>query len=273
MRYLLEDEKLPDEARQVIYIAFTVLYGLGFIALILAFWHRQYPPLKVKHLPLLSTAYVASFLWFIGVMQTNGFFTYNGPWSLCILWGVWVQWIFGLCLVLGVLTLRLYTLFHVFVRRRAISDQRFILPFLIAGTPVLGVGFFSLFAPPIWTDYLDPIHGDCRFNPYFSLVLLIFTVFFLLILGWFTWALRGIRQGFNEFNETRIGYLLYVITFLLNGTFILKRWTFHLWGKYILVIVDLLVGNIYFWLVITPPLFGCLFRREAYLMRFVLALN
>jgi len=186
---------------------------------------------------------------------------------------VWIQFVFGVELFLAVLVLRLYSLYQVFVRHWAISDVKFIPPVLVFYLPVVGVALFATFAPAGWAFYFDSDQQYCTANFYFKLSLFAVSAGGLLVLGWFTFKLQNIRRGFNEFKELRIGFYFALLTIVVNTAVVLLRWNYTLWGKYLLVALNLVMGNVYFWLVMYRPLYGCMFAREQCLQQFIMDLN
>jgi len=270
----LSDEPIGQIATIFILLLTLLTFGMGSIALIYANYHRNYPPLKAKHIPFLTVAFIGSFLWYLGELHSNGVFGYsNALTELCTIIDVWIQFVFGVELFLAVLVLRLYSLYQVFVRHRAISDVKLMPPIIAFYLPVLAIALYATFAPIGWAFYYDFGNAYCSANFYFKLSLFIVGAIGLLVLGWLTFKLRDIRRGFNEFKELRIGFYFALLTIIVNTLVVLLDWNYHVWGKYLLVIVNLFMGNVYFWLVMYRPLYGCMFEREKCLQKFITDLN
>lgn len=271
---LLVDEPMPYYPSLAILILSGLVYSSGFFSLLYAIHHRFYPPLKAKHVPLLGTAFIGCFLWFMGELHSNGILGYN-HWltRMCSVWDVWIQFVFGIELLICVLVIRLYSLYCVFVKGKAISDVRLLWPVVVFYIPALAVGLFSLLGPPAYTTSYDSLHGYCSMHIYTKVSMFAIGAFGLLILGWFTWSLRNIRKGFNEFKELRLGFYVALVTLLVNTVILLSAMNYKLWGKYLIVAVNLISGNMYLWLVISKPLYGCMFHREECLRQFITDLN
>ncbi|KAI9228373.1 MAG: hypothetical protein DHS80DRAFT_23369 [Piptocephalis tieghemiana] len=257
----------------IIILSFSAaLYVIGFVAVAYALKNRHYPPLKAKRLPLLSLSLVASMLWWVGYLHSSNFFPYEGIWQLCGFWSVWVHFVLGIMLLLGLFNYRLYSLYQVFIRHRAISDTPLILPMLVYGIPSIAVGVVSSIFPDHTVWYEESV-GQCRIGLLFKAILYSLVLLSLLTLGYLTFALRRVRRSFNEFSELRAGFIMALLTILINAAIVMSHASYTLVGKYIMTGMNLLASNFYFWLVLFRPLYGCIFHREEYLRRFVLALE
>lgn len=270
----LDDEPISLAGTYTIYAMSALIYGFGFVALAYTIYHRNYPPLKAKHVPFISLAFLGCFFWYIGELHSIGILGYSAPiFNACLFWDVWIQLVLGIHLFMVVLVLRLYSLYHVFVRHRAISDIRFLPPLVLFYIPSIAIALFASVSPHGTAVYFDAKNGFCAMREYFKAANLVFYGAGLLVLGWLTWALRNIRRGFNEFSEQRIGFYIALVTILVNALVIMTGFSYRAWGKYLLVAANMLGGNIYLWLVIGQPLYGCVFRRDECLLKFIEDLN
>jgi len=210
----------------------------------------------------------------LGELHSNGVFGYSNTLTMfCTVFDVWIQFVLGVELFLAVLILRLYSLYQVFVRHWAISDVKLAPPILAFYIPVIAVAVFATFAPNGWAFYYDTANGYCSANFYFKLSLFLIGAVGLVGLGWLTFKLQHIRRGFNEFRELRIGFYFALLTIVINTVVVLLSLNYYRWGKYSLVVVNMVMGNVYFWLVMYRPLYGCMFERERCLQQFITDLN
>jgi hypothetical protein len=266
------DYALSSTFALVTIIVSALVYGLGFLAVAYAWWFRNYPPLKAKHIPLLTMALIANALWWLGFLHAFGFFGFSSPITQqCAAWDVWLQFIFGIMLLALVYNFRLFSLYKVFVKRQSVSStiSHFLIPALLFMIPTITVGFLSLVVPE-WT--IMYVGGACRMHVVFKVVMYVLAFIALVTLGWLTFALRNIRRSFNEFAELRLGFYVALVAITFN-TVITVTESFNTVTMVLLVLTNIVAGNLYVWIVLWQPLFGHMFHREHTLRRFILDLD
>jgi len=272
----------------------SVFYAFDIVVLAVALWHRRYAPIKAKNLPLLSAAVIASLLWWIGVLQANGILGYHGIWRHCLLWGVWVQFTFGIMLLNFTLFYRLYMLDRLILQHRRLNTHSRLLPCLIYWIPVLVVSVLatvpleeSMGAVRMMRVKVTGISINdaevkkhaadlgwneediCLFREWAKSTMILMTTLGFLVLMWFWFRLRRVNiTVFNEYRETRIGVCLACLNITVTGVVIFANLSTWYWVCLTVVILHLITGNLYIWLVILPPVYRCLTNRQAHLSKF-----
>ena len=220
----------------------------------------------------MAAALVANTLWWIGFLHAGGIVLTENTW--CVFWDVWVQFAAGIMLLLFVLNFRLYTLYHVFKRHRAVSKKpSFWLPLTLTyAIPVITVSVVASVVPQ-HTEFWDSEHNECWMTPPFKIAIYAVVLCSLLLNGWLTFSLRHIRRSFNEFRELRAGLTMAIMCVVVNCVVVFSTWSFTIPGKLVLSAFNVVSGNFYFWIVLGPPLFGHAFRRKETLMEFMVNLE
>ncbi|RKP04647.1 hypothetical protein THASP1DRAFT_26760, partial [Thamnocephalis sphaerospora] len=262
-----DDEPLPDALRQVVLALTGLTFGLGALALLCACWYHRFPPLKAKHLPLVSAYYVGAFLWYFGHLQTQGIFGYGGIWQYCQLWGIWIQYVFGVMLTLGIFNYRLYALYIVFVCGRSFAEAPKLLLVICYFIPIIAIALVGVVESEISLALDD--NGSCQFTLWYKIALLAVLSAAQVVGAYLSYLVRNIRRSFNEYHEQRIGLAVAFTCITLNGVMILGQFNYLLYGKLIMLFANLAAANVYFWLVLGPPLYGCLFHRKRCLRNFI----
>ncbi|RKP10396.1 hypothetical protein THASP1DRAFT_27841 [Thamnocephalis sphaerospora] len=253
---------------RAVLLAAAVVYGASLLALFVAYCNYRYPLIKAKHLPLLTIAQFGGILWYAGFLHASGMVPRMDSWMACNVWAIWAQFVFGAMLHVGVLIVRLYTLHRVFVQRQSTSLSNFAVVSLVLTVPVLGLGFFATIMPQYGVTY-NGVDKVCIISSIYAGAAYGLMGLALCALGWLTFQLRNIRQSFNEFKELRVAFIMVFIGFCTNGALVLTQTSSTTIGRYVLLSMNMIVGNTYFWLVIAGPLYNSLFRRQQALREFM----
>ncbi|RKP07137.1 hypothetical protein THASP1DRAFT_31048 [Thamnocephalis sphaerospora] len=271
MEVRMDTHPLSPTARRIVLGACVGLFALKALAFGYAYHHRNYPPIKVKHITVMGISLLGSFFWWIGMMQANGFVGFDGIWRVCVFW-IWVQYCFGVVLCLAVLVFRLFTMEHVFVKQRPMSERPMLIPLLLYLVPVMLIGVTAT-AVPQYTSFYNLESRSCSFHMTFKIICFVFWGVVVGVFGYYTWALRNIRRSFNEFKELRVGFIVAFFITLLNLVLHLHSYYVQAWGLYAMVSANVFAYNIFFWTVLARPLYGHVFRREACMLEFIAALT
>ncbi|ORX70873.1 hypothetical protein DL89DRAFT_315556 [Linderina pennispora] len=204
---------------------------------------------------------------------------YEGIFSHCKLWSAWMMLALGLGVMLPAMVLRLILYYRVFILKSSGTGQDNILvkharvywPFYILWSPLLCACIVAEILPGNQTiDYVD-IGGAhvCMMAPAMSYFVISYYCFLALLACALYIRMRSVAKVFNEF---KLG-LWIVATFLINCTLdlavVFTGSAKFAWGRIVPTILYLLTYNGYFWLIIGPPIFNHIFRREAALREII----
>jgi hypothetical protein len=153
----------PSSIRFIVCVTSAVVYGIGLLALLIAFCNHKYPLLKAKHLPLLTISHIGAISWNIGFLHASEFLVLPPSWELCALWDVWVQWVFGVMLLSGVLILRLYSLYRVFVQRKSAATRELGIISAYYYTPIIICAIVFTILPRFGSWY-NPTLRKCKIS-------------------------------------------------------------------------------------------------------------
>ncbi|KAI9596226.1 hypothetical protein BDF19DRAFT_438530 [Syncephalis fuscata] len=261
-------DSTSEQVSFIVCVISITIYGTGILALLVAFYHRKYPLLKAKHLPLLALSHFGAILWNVGFLHASNFLILPARWELCGLWDIWIQWVFGVMLLSGVLILRLYSLYRVFVQRKSVTVKELVIVSIYYYLPIVLCAVFFTIMPKVGSWY-NPVTKKCQVNAIYQGTAFGIVSLALIGLGWLTYNLRGIRRSFNEFKELRIGFFLVLLVFSVNAILVMTHLSQSMLNRCILAVFNVLAGNLYFWLTLGRPLYGCLFQRQQYLDKFL----
>ncbi|KAI9596205.1 hypothetical protein BDF19DRAFT_412797 [Syncephalis fuscata] len=263
----------PTERALVIAVSIGI-FTVDFVAFSYIWYFRTYPPLKAKHIPLMGLCLLSSFLWWLGTMHANGLFGFQGVWSICSVWMasaiVWLQFCFGVMLLMAILIYRLYTLRNIFTGQRITSNRPSLAPILFYLIPVMSMGVVASVFPEISVAISDK--GSCRFNTLYKAVCFSWVGLAAILLCYLSWSLRNIRKTFNEFKELRAGCMATISCLIWNAAILMLRYHTETWGFYLVLVMDIVTFNFFYWLVLAKPFYGHVFNREECLDKFLMGL-
>ncbi|KAJ1898537.1 hypothetical protein LPJ66_002680 [Kickxella alabastrina] len=80
------------KADKIMLIAISTIYSIDFAAVLYMLWNIKYPPLKAKNPTIMTLVMIASIVWFVGDLQTNGHVPLaNTPMTNCKAFGIWAR--------------------------------------------------------------------------------------------------------------------------------------------------------------------------------------
>ncbi|KAI9596231.1 hypothetical protein BDF19DRAFT_421770 [Syncephalis fuscata] len=255
----------------------SLLFAISFSSYVYIYYHRNYPPLKAKHVPIMGL-FLLNFpdalhksdqntdQW-SSLQHSNGVFGYKGLWSVCSLWEVWVQFCFGASLTLALLIFRLYTVRHVFLLQQSLSKRPIVVPWLIFCIPMGVIGITSS-AIPRFAVKIDDSTG-CSVTLTFKCLFFSMAGICALIVIYFTWQLRNVRSAFNEFRELCFGSFALIFCVVWNSAIILNQYHWSAWGVYSMILLNVFTSTFFFGLVFFRPFYGHIFRREECMQNFL----
>ncbi|KAI8322086.1 hypothetical protein GQ54DRAFT_324461 [Martensiomyces pterosporus] len=259
---------------------FTLAANLLNIPVILySLYYRSFLPIKAKHVWLTSGIGLSITLYNIAYNITDGMMGYEGALSHCRLWSGWIMMTFGLGLAVSLYNMRLILYYRVFVTRQTFSYTHFTLrkflkrfwPLFALWSPALVTSVVICIIPPRFSTFpiVDNDVPACDFNNAYSY----WTVAYLAVQFVFSWLLyfrmRRIAKAFNEFRMALWLLLIFTIPFVINGVILFVDNAAYPRDRIILALVNTLITNLYYWLIILPPVFGHMFSRKWTLMNFL----
>jgi len=249
-----------------------VVFTAALLALFVAWWNEEFPPLRAKNLGLTSIALFGSILFFAGLVHASGIFAaHTGVAALayCGLWEVWLQLVFGLGLLNLALHIRLYTLYHAFRLRKQPTSFKRVLPALLLWLPWLAFGFVAFWSPNS-SVRLDPASNTCVTNVWWRVVVVSWLGVALLVMLALSITLRGIRGLVAEYRESLVGMAAALIAVGSLAAVSFAPVAKSIVGTAAILFVNLVALNAYFYTVLGGVLFGTVFHRDHTLKEFIL---
>ncbi|KAJ1642438.1 hypothetical protein J3B02_004147, partial [Coemansia erecta] len=106
-------------------VVLSTMYGIELIAFCYQLYHRDYPPLKVKNVPLMFSLYFGGIVWMLGDIFTSGLVHLDSSPVLrsCKFTLIWCRVSIGAYYVTSLFALRTYALYHVFYLGKAFKGR------------------------------------------------------------------------------------------------------------------------------------------------------
>jgi hypothetical protein len=251
-------------------IGSTIIWSTDLIALLLAWKHRDVAPIKAKNLPLLTATLIASLFYWAGMSYSLGFFGKTRLESfLCSAVGLWMQFPFGLHLILGTLMFRYLRLYRALVLSRNVT-RRWQRKVLLKGAFILLLFYIIISIlvkleaipyvqhhPSITRDQIT--YCDLGLIELSISMLIAGTMIGTLII--LSLRLRKPSASFKEYRETLHGVIAQTLSFVLTATLLLSGHTNEIWACYLLVFGNAIATDYYIWKVLGSALYGCVFQR------------
>jgi hypothetical protein len=268
---------LPPPLAIALLCAALAAFAAALIALGLGLWNLEFPPLRAKGLGLSTVSLFSSLLFYAGLLHALGLFAPSSglpALTHCFLWQPWLMLALGLGLFNAVLTLRLYTIYHLFRRHTHPPLFQRVLPSLAGWLGWLGLGLAAFFAQASSVGDYDPAGGGgCASTLWWKA-----TVMALLAASWLlqivlVLSVRSVIRFATEVHELLVG-----VAASLVGTTAVALALFTPAGRTVagataLLILVPLAFHAYFWTCLGAVLYGTLFHREHTLRRFILDLQ
>ncbi|KAJ1963124.1 hypothetical protein GGI12_002241 [Dipsacomyces acuminosporus] len=253
----------------MIVVIFGIL-AITTVPVILAWIHRDYRPVKAKNLVNITLLLISGIGWSIGGMVINSLVPIVGVWSKCMAWVLWVR-LTCTYVFFFLLLFRTYTLHRIFILNKPCRGWGFYAPIIIYAVFQLSFNIISQLLPSNMTyRYLADLEMCAVGRAYhiwsFILVLimwLVHTIYMVLI--------RSIRSSFNEFRESLFIFfsasgMVVEIAVLHLG---IRGFPLHLYARIVSAVCDTLCIITPVWILLSYPLYQCLFNRDKYLREWV----
>ncbi|KAI8321292.1 hypothetical protein GQ54DRAFT_325137 [Martensiomyces pterosporus] len=267
---------IPAE-RPIFY--FTLAVNLINIPLIIySLLHRRFLPIKSKQIWIISGIGFSITVYNISYNLSDGMLGYGGPLSHCRLWSGWFMMTFGLGMTVSLMNMRLILYYRVFMTRRTHSYKHFTVkkfarrfwPFFVLWSPALLTSIIIYIIPKRFSTYMieDRSVAACDFNNGY----LYWTEAYLAVQVIFSWLLyfrmRRIAKAFNEFRMAIWLLIIFTIPFITNLIILIVDNAAYPRDRIAMAFVNMSIINLYYWLIIIPPVYGHMFDRETTLAKF-----
>ncbi|KAJ2513763.1 hypothetical protein H4217_006148 [Coemansia sp. RSA 1939] len=252
----------------VIVILLSCIYGINLLATLFVLINRNYPPIRSKGPLILVVMYISSACWFIGDLQVNGHVTLvNSSMTDCRGYGFWVRILLGVCNITGLISIRAYIFYRIFVRSLPARGFRFFLPIGTFFACLLAIGIvISVLSPSKSVEYVPHLDLCSMDKP------LKITIYVLLwVMDGFTsvitWRNRNIKSSFRELREMVFSLVIMFTALIFNTAMQFAHPYYPFKSKYRIAstIFDTAACNAIWWGIMAKPFFQCLFRRQQYL--------
>ncbi|KAI7833611.1 hypothetical protein BX661DRAFT_177231 [Kickxella alabastrina] len=260
----------------IMIVIISMFYGIKFLAVLYMLWNRNYPPLKAKNLTIMTLVMVASVIWFVGDLQTNGHIPLaNTHLTNCKAFGIWGRLLFGVCLQNSLISLRAYILYRVFGRSLTSHSLALYIPYFmyLMCLVIFGV-VMQILKPAITIEYRPDIDLCSHANGFVVAMFSIIAATVIIGLA-VHWKIRRIKSSFNENREMIVAYV--IVLFVLLFTAILsatrRKYIRDVRLRIIFTSLSHFMTNSMWWLIMAVPLYKCAFDRERYLTQWISKLH
>ncbi|KAI8914464.1 hypothetical protein EDD86DRAFT_199398 [Gorgonomyces haynaldii] len=231
--------------------------------------NRDYPPIKAKQLNVMTIAVFSCFCWWIGDTISLGTFESFGSVIYCPLWVVIFQVVFGIQLYLTVFTFRLLRLYFILVRTKSPEGLLFWSVIALSFVPSFVMGLIPIFMPGKLIS-VNPVPAgitlSCEVTSFPYYVALFLPIFIQIsFIGFLNFKVAFIRRSFNEFQETKISFIISVLVVIVGFFLRMYKYQDTIPGKLALSFGELIAAMSLFWATMYKPLYGLLFNKEGHL--------
>ncbi|KAJ1986526.1 hypothetical protein H4R33_003309 [Dimargaris cristalligena] len=251
-----------------------IVFAIDLVAFLYILANRNYPPLKAKNIGVMGAALLSALFWWLGDSHVNGLFgAGDGILGLCLMWGLWLRHVLGIMTHLIIINYRLHLLNWVFNKRRSTRGWKFYVPVVVVAIPVMVLGIIAVALPRKYTLDYSVALKRCKHNGLIKYMCFSYSVFLILLIWVQSFVLRNIKSSFNEFRQILPACIGATLIVGINASFVLSKLHHKIPSRAILGVCNLIACQLFFWFIMGPAIWGCLFHREAYLGRFYNALQ
>ncbi|KAJ1899170.1 hypothetical protein LPJ66_002279, partial [Kickxella alabastrina] len=266
------------KADAITIIVFTIVYCINFLAVVYMLWHRNYPPIKAKSVKVMAMMMVLMAIWFIGDLQGNGHVPLiNTAMTNCKGFGIWMRLLLGVCGVFSLMTLRAYGLYRIFHLHQTYHSWALYLVLGVYWLCILIFGVVSQVLPGRITTQYTPLIDICNVHLHYQTALYAFMCTNVAVVIGFHWMIRNIKSSFNETREM-VATCIIVLAHIVYSTILsyapLKYpYPFVQNLRIIYTVLSHIGVNSMWWLVMSVPLYNCMFSRQRYLVHWITKLR
>jgi len=258
----------PGELATIIIEA--CVYLLNFLLLFYVVKNRNYPPLKVKQIPLVAALITAGFAWWLGgLAQVRLFPQVDHPvFLVCDLWAVWFQLVLGNYPFISICAYRYLKLFLIIKARMEVGMKKDLIYLGLMWLPVLILGIAY---SAIQIDGPITVNGVefCSFQTWGFYILIGMETFWVLLFFALMYVLRSPGQQYlREYQETFVQVAIFLVGYLIFLAIQVPNYQFFAWGRIISSVVITLIPTLSFHLMVTYRAYQCFFHHDEYLTSF-----
>ncbi|KAJ2391277.1 hypothetical protein GGI05_002986, partial [Coemansia sp. RSA 2603] len=254
-------------------VVLSTMYAIEFVALCYQLYHRNYPPLKVKNVPVMFSLYFGAVIWMLGDIFTSGLVHLASSPILqaCRFTLIWCRVSLGSYYVTSLFALRTYALYHVFYLGKAFTGRVVYLSFGITIGSIFMFGIISTLVPVHMTVYYEDIMDMCYANHNYIIAVLVVIWIIWGLVAWMTWTMRRVSFCFSEHVEILSSFSILFTVVILNTVCLLVVTVYpaSLAWRNILLYVNHVGASVGYWVVMWVPTYNCMFHREEYLRYWV----
>ncbi|KAJ1899892.1 hypothetical protein LPJ66_001835 [Kickxella alabastrina] len=247
----------------------STMYLVEFLALCYQIQHRNYPPLKVKNIYVMTLLYLGGVTWLVGDIFTGGLVHLGQSPVLrtCKLTVIWFRVCFGAYYVTSIFALRCYSLYHIFHKGIAFKGKVSIISIGLTVSSIIIFGIISTLVPTRLTTSYEELLDICYTTmPYIvSVLLVIWSIWTYTAV--MSWRMRNISFCFNERRELLVSFLIMFAVSILNTIclLIVPIYMMSLGWRTSLLYVNHLSASTVYWVVMWEPTYNCIFHHDEYL--------
>jgi hypothetical protein len=254
--------------RTVLVIIGALVFLFSYSILALAYWKRDYPPLKSKQLSIVYCSVISGTFWWIGNLQAHSIVRPVGILQYCALWAVLLQYVLGVSLYLTLFTMRILRLYFILVRGCEPKGFLFWGVLISFHSPSVLVGIVSVVFPDrfgaLKAEEVAGLGLVCNL-PFSVYKYLMFgnTFIQILLILYLNKQIMSIRRAFNEFCENMYAFGALFVILCLNLGLHFGLQTTNI-GKVFISLSNLIGANTMLFVVL-GPLWGCIRYPREYL--------
>ncbi|KAJ1970131.1 hypothetical protein IWQ62_000171 [Dispira parvispora] len=266
--YAPQIEKFSGWDVAIIVIA-SIVYAADIAAL--TFMYRKqrcYLPFRSKNMLVFVLAQCCGALYWVfqyGYLVSSH---RDMPRSYCVIVLPWIAFGLGIYSYLILLNYRIYLFVWLMVIKRSARSIWFHVCFIPVYLPTIVFVVTASASHEFVSTYSSPNPGLCKYGIGYYIFTYVNTSFLILVSIVLGILSRKVRKAFVAYWETLISAIACIILIVLseigNSHYLNRKG----WGRFVLMLISLLIVNIYFWLTVAYPLYGYFFRRQEYLEEF-----
>jgi len=241
-------------------LTFAILLIIQVVVMVYVILNRDYLPFKSKQVDLLTMAVFFSCVWYPGFLQSIKIIPHEGVWSLCSLWQVWFNIVFGFSMWASLVILRFWKLVFLFKLKKKAANWKMNCFFFIIWTPSLAYGIAAVIVEPF-----DTVNNYCVMDNSFLYALYAYIGILFILFFVFMFVLRNINHSaFNEFAENRRNALFATVCFIAFVVIVALNELFYDWARITCLVLIQSLINFKFWNILGYNLFKTIQDKEGF---------
>ncbi|ORX73072.1 hypothetical protein DL89DRAFT_265228 [Linderina pennispora] len=234
-----------------------------------AYANRSYLPLKAKNIPLMIYTFISSVLWYFGDIYT--FFTlpkYNRV--TCVAANSWLRMCLGGYLWMSLFQARLYQYISIFIWKQRVKGKYFWYPMIYMVSIPLVYGIVSIALPEENGIRYVPERKGCDGSMNLFYMSISFCFLQMLAFIFVLFYSRHINTCFSEYRQVVWCFIVACVCLIIG---IATAWIpltperIFIFGA-LNTMLPILVAQVYFFVILGPPVFHCMFNRQKHLSYF-----